>query len=405
MQRRDFLKTAGLATGAALAGAPRVHTDHHIDKLPFVGSMFRRQNGQLVLMGRGVTSSISDNGGRSWSPPKPLLNAGEPVRADGDVVGLLRLASGKVALSYGRSDQDGKRRRHGIFLRTSKDDGRTWSDESTLTPLPADDLSALHASMVQLRSGRLIVPAYARFSHRYAGRRRGLGSTWIPEYRTTVMLVSDDEGKTWQYSGGLYLWKDLGHGGLVGCGEASVAETQDGRLMMLASSTNMRILKSYSQDSGDTWSYVELTDLCTSDAPIRLVRHPETDDLLLVWNQASAREQRNGFGRGRLSMAVSHDSGKTWERSESLETSPGMASVSRVTDTEPPGFVREGENTFPGQVPDKTIRGIVCSSRPNVNFLDGMTCVDYSRWFTPNLWASESERRDMEQKVQVVSTA
>ena len=405
MQRRDFLKTAGLATGGALVSGTQARADHHLEALPLSGAMFRRQHGQIVLMGRGVNFSVSDNGGQSWSTPKPLVSDGEAVRADGDVVGLLRLASGKVVLSYVRSRQDGTRRRQGIFLRTSADDGHTWSGESTLTPFPDDDLSSLHASMVQLRSGRLVLPAYARYSHDYPGRPRGLGSTWLPEYRITVILASDDEGRTWQYSPGLHLWKDLGHGGLVGCGEANVVETKDGRLMMLASTTNMRMVSSYSSDGGETWSYVDLNDLSTSDAPLRLVRNPQTDDLLLVWNQVTAREHRDGFGRGRLSMAVSRDSGKTWEDFTSLATSPGMERVARVVDTEPPGFVREGENMLPGQVPDNAMGGIVCSTRPNVSFLEGEVLIDYRRWFIPNLWASESERQEITQAVHVLPTA
>ena len=104
-------------------------------------------------------------------------------------------------------------------------------------------------------------------------------------------------------------------------------------------------------------------------------------------------------------MAVSRDSGKTWEDFTSLATSPGMERVARVVDTEPAGFVREGENTSPGQVPDNAMGGIVCSTRPNVNFLEGEVRIDYRRWFTPNLWASESERQEITQAVHVLPTA
>jgi hypothetical protein len=96
--------------------------------------------------------------------------------------------------------------------------------------MPGDELYAFHGSMVQLASGRIILPAYTNFSHNYVGRPRGVGHGWLPEYCATHMLYSDDEGKTWGHTGGLFMWKDMGQGGHVDCNEACVADTADGRV-------------------------------------------------------------------------------------------------------------------------------------------------------------------------------
>ena len=400
------MKTSSLAAGAApaaLGASPRPEAV----KIPFKGDMFQRENGRIILMGRGVQYSVSDDSGMRWSQPRPLLTSslpdkGKPIRSDSHVLGLQVLPSGRLGLCYGRWQQVGNLRRQEIFFRTSIDEGRSWSEEVSVTPLPGDDLYALHGSLTQLASGRLILPAYTSFSHNYAGRPKGIGHTWLPEYYSTHMLYSDDEGRTWDHTGALFLWKDMGHGGTASCGEACVAETVDGRLLMLARSTNMRVLRSYSQDSGETWRMVELTGINSSNAPIRLARIPSTGDLLIVWNQVTAEEHRNGYGRSRLSTAVSRDSGRSWAYHKSLELSPGMDDLRRVDDPEPPGFVRTGENTRPGQVPDNPIRGYIRASYPNLHFFGGNVYIDHDSWFRPNLWAGKSERRDAHQKLHIL---
>jgi hypothetical protein len=401
MNRRDFLRTGTLAaTASGLARA----ADEPL-KLPFKGDMFRRDDGRIVLAGRGLLYAVSDDGGRRWSQPREVHDSSLPdkglaVKSDSHVLGLRRLKSGRVGLCYGRWQQVGNQRRQEIFFRTSIDEGRSWSPEVSVTPLPGDDLYALHGSLTQLESGRLILPAYTSLRHDYVGRPKGIGHTWLPEYYATHMLYSDDEGVTWDATGALFHWKDMGHDGSTPCGEACVAETPDGRLLMLARSTNMRVLRSYSSDGGETWTMVEMTDLNNSNAPVRLVRVPGTGDLLIVWNQVSAREQRDGYGRSRLSIAVSRDAGRSWRNFKTLELSPGMDESAKVADREPPRFVRSGESTQPGTVPDNAIAGYVRASYPNVHFFGDELYIDHDHWFRRSLWSSE--KRDEYQKLHIL---
>src|SRR5262245_1187514 len=104
ISRRDFI-SGGLLSGSALAWSSISFgaEGDRIQKIPLKGAMFQRRNGQLVLMGRGVIASVSDDQGRTWSEPKPLLQAGAPVRSSSHVLGLLRLQSGRIALCYARS--------------------------------------------------------------------------------------------------------------------------------------------------------------------------------------------------------------------------------------------------------------------------------------------------------------
>lgn len=402
MNRRDFLRTGTLV----LAGSGLLAADESKPlKIPFKGDMFQRDDGRLVLAGRGLVYSVSDDGGQRWSQTREVLDSsfpdkGRPIKSSSHVLGLLRLRSGRVGLCYGRWQAVNNDRRQEIFFRTSVDEGRSWSAETSVTPLPGDDLYAFHGSLTQLANGRLILPAYTSFSHNYVGRPKGIGHTWLPEYYATHMLYSDDEGETWDATGALFHWKDLGHGGSAPCGEACVDETADGRLIMLARSTNMRVLRSYSSDGGVRWTMVGMTDLSNSNAPVRLARIPSTGDLLIVWNQVTAKEHRDGYGRSRLSTAISQDSGRSWRYFKTLELSPGMDDSRRVEDTEPPRFVRTGSDTSPGTVPDNPIKGYIRASYPNVHFFGDKVYIDHDHWFRPNLWSSE--KRDEYQKLHVL---
>ena len=416
ISRRDFIG-GGLLSSAALGwvsvsfGAE----GDRIQKIPLKGAMFQRRNGQLVLMGRGIVASVSDDQGRTWSDPKPLMQGSAPVRSTGNVLGLLRLQSGRIALCYGRTSDgasetdellegpsSAKTEREEIFFRTSGDEGATWSDEISVTPMPGDELYAFHGSMVQLASGRIILPAYTNFSHNYVGRPRGVGHGWLPEYCATHMLYSDDEGKTWDHTGGLFMWKDMGQGGHVDCNEACVADTADGRVLMLARNSNMRVLRSYSRDGGKSWSLVEFSDLSTSDAPVRLKRIPSTGDLLIVWNQVTTDEHRNGYGRSRLSTAISKDSGNTWQHFKNLEVSPGMSRAAKIYDPQPPQFARSGQYTKPDQIPNNSIRGMYRYSYSNVHFFNDQVYIDHDHFFRPNVWATKEQRREVYQKLHIL---
>ena len=142
------------------------------------------------------------------------------------------------------------------------------------------------------------------------------------------VYYSDDQGQTWspfKEYGCLMGWFDFegvvnGNCGVTPCDEPMVAETNDGRVLLFARSTVGRILYSCSRDDGKTWGAVKPTELTSSYSPSRLRRIPQTGDLICVWNQVSHAEIRRGYLRGRLSAAISRDSGATPGRTSKLSS-------------------------------------------------------------------------------------
>lgn len=195
-----------------------------------------------------------------------------------------------------------------MFFRLSRDEGTSWSKEVPINPVPAyKSICPNNDSVIVLTTGRIIVPVAA-----------DLGI-----FGGSFVYYSDDEGLTWHRSvnevvvplklnGRTYATSNFG--------EPNIVELRDGRILMFGRTVMDRIWKSYSDDAGVTWSEAQPTDLASSSSPVSLRRIPSTGDLLLIWNQVSGEEIASGWGRMRLSCAVSQDEGETWGHYKNLES-------------------------------------------------------------------------------------
>jgi hypothetical protein len=183
--------------------------------------------------------------------------------------------------------------------------------------------------------------------------------------------------------------------GFTPCGEASIAETKDGRVLYFGRSTVGRIVFSRSQDGGQHWSALRPTALAASNSPPRLRRIPKTGDLLCVWNQVSEVEIRRGFRRGRLSAAISKDGGTTWENFKTLEVSDGLDDVARVPTGTEVRDVRADHEV--GKLP----KGYTFFHDANVNFAGDRVYLMYSRG-GPDLGNAEQLLDKQQQVLRIV---
>ena len=195
-----------------------------------------------------------------------------------------------------------------------------------------------------------------------------------------IAYYSDDEGRTWSpCEGGVFGWFDErgdpnGEGGIIDVYEPTAAECSDGRVLMFLRSKVGRLLQSYSLNGGKTWLSVLPTELSSSQSPPILVRMPTTGDLLCVWNQVSCEEIHRGFLRGRLSAALSKDSGMTWTNFKTLELQEHMDDVARVAPEFPIARRVVGRPGL-GQLPD----GFAMFTYPNVDIVGETVFIRYSR--------------------------
>src|SRR5678815_3662412 len=137
-------------------------------------------------------------------------------------------------------------------------------------------------SVVQLKSGRILLPFSFLTPRKWSSRGEGLDTfTFMGQYDCTV-AYSDDDGTSWKLSTPDLKVQVPDIVSAYGAVEPVVLELKDGRVWMLIRTQMGRFYQSFSPDGG-TWSNPEPSALISSDSPAGLAR--TTDGRIVVfWN-------------------------------------------------------------------------------------------------------------------------
>ncbi len=284
-----------------------------------------------IYTDQSIHFKVSDDAGRTWQEDWTAQDsAGQDIR--GFHVSVLRLKSGRLGMIYSDTDEEyghpGRENYKMVYYRASDDGGHTWGDPVLLDRTHSCCCSG-HA--VVLSSGRILAPAFRWISPLSGGEaedwnpRDGVPS---PTFSYSFVYISDDEGKTWKRSlSELFVSVNRAAWDLE---EPIVVELGDGRLLMHLRAAMGRIYKSYSSDSGLSWTRPEPVPIAAANTPSFIRCIPSTGELLMIWSQASRQEIVTNKCRTRLSCAISKDEGETWENFKNLE------SLDDVTQVTPP---------------------------------------------------------------------
>lgn len=279
------------------------------------GDFIQLRDGRILFVYTHFTGGGGDNdaaylAGRYSSDDGQMWTAEDVVVVPNEgscnvmSVSLLRLQSGEIALFYLRKNSWEDCR---LYRRLSTDEGQSWGSPTLCIP-PEGYFVVNNDRVIQLRSGRLVVPA-AR--HARPGEKFGPG--------VAVCFLSNDNGQTWRQSDNELVGPAHSGSGLQ---EPGIIELKDGRLMMLCRTDQGCQFRSYSEDGGITWSPAEPTDLLSPVSPATLKRIPQTGDVLLVWNDHRNIDDARRGKRTPLKIAISRDEGQTWENVKTLEDDP-----------------------------------------------------------------------------------
>jgi predicted neuraminidase len=254
-----------------------------------------------------LVARFSRDEGRTWDG-----EASEVVPREGKMnvmsASLLRLADGRIALFYLIKNSGTDCR---LYMRSSSDEAQTWNEPTLCIP-PEGYYVVNNDRVIQLKSGRLVVPA-AR--HNYA-TTPGAHLT----FRGKVMcFLSDDSGKSWQAGKTVLEAPPKSSSGLQ---EPGVVELKDGKVLMLIRTDLGSQYRSISADGGETWTAPEPTELASPLSPASIKRIPTTGDLMVIWNDHRDAPAAIRGKRSPLSVAVSKDGGSTWGKSKTLESDP-----------------------------------------------------------------------------------
>jgi Neuraminidase (sialidase) len=250
-----------------------------------------------------IAARWSKDEGRTWGEPFVLQENIGTLNCMS--ASLLRLASGRVLLVFGRKDrQDESSDQTGgvlhAMVKWSDDDGKTWSQPRDVTR-GNNYWCMTNDRLVQLASGRILYPIEAA--------KVGC-HVWY----------SDDDGVSWQMSR-----QNIARPEGLHYAEPTVVEMANGQIAMYIRHNGGNIHIALSDDQGDSWRMHKnhAPDMAghpdagpnSAESPSVVHRVPGTNDLLLVWN--------NNRLRTPLAAAISSDNGETWGHLRNLEEMDG----------------------------------------------------------------------------------
>lgn len=263
----------------------------------------------------------STDGGATWSESDEVVvenDAGKNVMS----VSLNRLQDGRISMLYLRKNSLTDCR---PVIRFSDDEAKTWSRPTAVIGEEQIGYYVVNNDrLVQLESGRLIVPASLHNTPKWDA---------FTSYGSIHCYLSDDGGRTWRVAAGSD--DGLGLGGSVlggsdpaGIGkpvmlqEPGVVEREGGSLMIWARTNAGSQYVSFSRDQGETWSDFRPSSLVSPISPASIKRIPSTGDLLAVWNDHSEVATALKGKRTPMTTAVSDDDGETWTHVRNLYDDP-----------------------------------------------------------------------------------
>lgn len=276
------------------------------------GDFIQLKNGKILFVytkftgGTGdhasahLASRFSDNGGMTWSKQDQVV-----LQNEGDMnimsVSLVRLDTQKIGLFYLRKNSTKSCIPH---LRISEDEGITWSDP--ICCIQEDGYYVLNNDrVVRLSSGRLLMPVAL---HQQSGNG-------ITRHAAIKTFYSDDKGLTWQKG------NDVPNPENVVLQEPGIVELSNEKLMLYCRTNQGSQYIAYSENKGKTWTEVSPSDIRSPLSPASIKRIPDSDDLLLIWNN-NFKKGQDGGKRTPFNMAVSKNDGKTWEHIKAIESNP-----------------------------------------------------------------------------------
>ena len=250
----------------------------------------------------------STDGGKTWGPLELIYDEGGTAKVTiGNPCPVVDQSTGVIWLPFTR-DNDG------VFVMSSKDEGKTWSQPREITadvkPKEWNWYATGPGNGIQLKSGkyagRLVIPC----DHRVGTATKDDKTGWDKAGRSHV-IYSDDHGATWK----------LGGASDYSMNECAVIERADGSLLLNSRSYRGKACRgvSISKDGGATWE--PTTDdpaLVESVCQASMIRAEGA--AVLFSNPATPR------GRHHLTVRLSLDDGQTWPHSRLICEGPSAYS-------------------------------------------------------------------------------
>ncbi|WP_078412331.1 sialidase family protein [Priestia abyssalis] len=310
-------------------------------------------NGDLLCVWfAGTQEGMSDihiyisrlnKGETEWSKAEKISN--DPARSEQNPI-LFNAPDGKLWLLY-TAQKSGNQDTAIIRYRISEDNGYTWGPIETLFDTPG---TFIRQPIIVLDNGEWLLPIWYCYT--------SPGQKWTGDKDVSAVKISKDQGKTWE---------EYEVPNSLGCVHMNIEKLHDGTLLALFRSRWADyIYRSYSYDSGRTWSEPQATELPNNNSSIQFTKL-NNGHLALVFNNMNAdncTERRTslydeiedeeddqmvssytdseeetgsrtafwGAPRAPMTIAISEDNGRTWPYVKNLEVGDGYAMTNNSKD-------------------------------------------------------------------------
>lgn len=182
-------------------------------------------------------------------------------------------------------------------------------------------------AMVQLKSGRLLVPARHR-EEVGKGRLRSFAHSFY----------SDDHGATWKLGGSIGIHTS----------ECQFMELANGDVRVISrnessedSPDNLRHLTAISKDGGATWGNLHRLEELITPRCHGCVERFDATRLLFSSPASPFRQKEHPYGRYNLTVRLSHDDGETWTAGRTIWPHPGSYSDMVVLEDKTIAYIYE----------------------------------------------------------------
>jgi predicted neuraminidase len=310
-----------LLAALAWAAAPETGTVIRSDGAAF----FRNTIPQVARLGDGrllcvfgsyakespdgrIMASFSADGGRSWSPPRLLLD--EPGMNDGDP--NILVDPDRVFVYATRVRIPNRIDKAWTVMVSSDDNGHSWSRPQEIF-VPRQYTPGKQHNAVKLSDG-----TYAMGISWDLWAERGMSARTEGEMVLASGLLKSRDGIHWTLHGHLtaFVEKQTPHS-TNGLAEPAIVELAGGEILMILRSGSSRHYESRSSDQGVSWSEPKPSALVGHNTPTALWRLEERpEEIVAVWNNSP-------LNRFPLAAALSADGGRTFSRPKMLANPVG----------------------------------------------------------------------------------
>ncbi|CAH0998782.1 hypothetical protein LEM8419_00121 [Neolewinella maritima] len=307
-QTYDIPELAQVGEGALLRREFIYSLDNKPTRSAHASTIMESPEGILIAFFAGTNEGAPDVGIRlsvlqdsRWSWPVEVANGfiNDTLRYPTWNPVLFQPAGGALQLYYklGPTPSD-----WWGMVKTSADNGRTWTDGTKLGKHPAIGhlVGPVKNKPVQLADGTLLSPSSTE-------------TTVDGDIRWQLHVErSTDGGRSWDVIG------PLNDGITFDAIQPSILEFADGRLMMMARTRQDVVAQTWSEDRGMSWSEPVATHLPNPDAGTDALTLRDGRQLLIYNHKLKRNGER---GRDHLNLAISDD-GVTWTTVLTLENAP-----------------------------------------------------------------------------------